>query len=151
MVANNLLDQIQIRGFVEGWANITIDKWRKELRRQDIGITDELYDSFTKEVKRKGTEIAEIVLKFKMYGRFRDMGVGNGLKAYERGGNNADSAAARRYGARVETSSRRGKRWINKIKTSQSLRLAEILGERASRAVVDNFNNTNNVTIRING
>lgn len=151
MAINNLFDQINIRGYVDGWARITIEKWRKELKRQNIGITNELAQSFEHQVKRKGAEIAEVMLKFKMYGRFVDMGVGNGVKAYERGTNKANATASKRYGANVGFANRKGKHWINKIKTSQSLRLAELLGPKASQAIVNNFNNTNNITIQING
>lgn len=151
MAQNNLFDQINIRGYVDGWARITIELWKKELRKKRIGITKELENSFKSEIKRKGTEIAEVVLKFKMYGRFVDMGVGNGIKAFERGSNAGNRRDARRYGANVQFVNRQNKRWLNKIKTSQSYRLAELLSLKGSQAVIQNFNNTNNVTIRING
>jgi hypothetical protein len=151
MAINNLFDQINIRGYVDGWAKITIDLWQKELRKKKIGITDDLYNSFQKQVQRKGSEIAEIILKFKMYGRFRDMGVGNGLKAYERGSNKQDRTASKRYGANVGFSDRSEKRWLNKIKTAQTYRLSEILGQRAGTALIKDFINTNTVSIQING
>lgn len=151
MAQNNLFDQINVRGFVDGWARITISLWKKELQKKKIGITNELSNSFEHQVKRKGSEIAEVVLKFRMYGRFLDMGVGNGIKAYERGENKRNRSDAKRFGTNASYSSRKEKRWVNKIKTSQTYRLSELLGKEASEMVINDFNNTNNITINING
>jgi len=146
MAQNNLFEQIRIRGFVDGWANYTIEKWQKELRKKGIGISNELYNSFQKEVQVRGGEIVAINLKFLMYGRFVDMGVGNGVKAYERSSNSTARTAARRYGVQSYHVNRGPKRWMNKIKAAQTYRLSEILGIRASQAIISDFNNTNNVT-----
>lgn len=151
MAQNNLFDQMNIRGYVDGWARITIELWKKELRKKKIGITGDLANSFQREIKRQGAEIAEVMLKFKMYGRFVDMGVGNGVKAYERGTNRANSVANRRYGTNLASSGRKSKLWLNKIKTAQAYRLGELLGEKASQTLIKDFNNTNNISIKING
>lgn len=151
VLKKQLFDQINIRGYVDGWAKYTIAKWKAELTKKKIGITHELEKSFTNSVTRKGAEIAEVILKFKMYGRFVDMGVGNGIKAYERGENRKSKSAAKRYGANLSYNSRTSKRWINKIKVSQTYRLTELLGEKASTAIIENFNNKNTITIKING
>ena len=151
MAQNTLFERINIRGYVDGWARVTIELWKKQLRKKRIGITKELENSFQKELKLKGTELAEVVIKFKMYGRFLDMGVGKGISANERGSNRQNRNASRAYGARVSFSSRRDKRWLNKIKTAQSYRLSELLAQRSSETVIQDFNNTNNVTVQING
>ena len=150
-MANNLFDQINIRGYVDGWAKITIDLWKKELRKKRIGVTGDLEKSFEKEVRRKGADVAETVLKFKMYGRYRDMNVGNGLKAYERSTNKANRSDARRYGAGVSFVNRVEKKWYNKIKTAQRFRLGELLSQKASQNIIKSFNTTNNIKINMNG
>ena len=155
MANNKLFDDINIRGMVDEWARYTIEAWRKELRKKKIGVTDELYQSFTHQLQRNQTELLGVLLKFKFYGRLRDMGVGNGVKAYEVKENVANLIAKKRYGANVQSVNRRPGRWFNKIKTHQSHRLREILAEKAgveiSTNVADILNNSSEINIKING
>jgi len=147
MAQNNLFEQIRIRTFMDGWQKYTIEKWQKELRKKRIGVTETLYRSFEKAVSVRSGEIVESNLKFLMYGRFRDMNVGKGLKAFERANNTAARNAARRYGTQGRVVNRVQKRWLNKINAAQTYRLSEILGIRASDALISDFNTTQNVTI----
>jgi len=152
-MAGNLFDQINIRGTVDAWARFTIVAWRKELRKKNVGVTDELYRSFTYQLQRNSSELTGVLLKFKYYGRFTDMGVGKGLSAHERSNNRINAAAARRYGANVDSVGRRPNKWLNKVKTAQSHRLREILAEKASAAVAQNIGQslTSEFNISING
>ncbi|MCX2473582.1 hypothetical protein OQZ33_04475 [Pedobacter sp. MC2016-05] len=151
MAQSNLFEQMRIRGFVDGWQKFTIEKWQKQLRKQGIGVTDTLINSFEKDVASRGGEIIESNLKFLLYGRFRDMNVGRGLKAYERTSNTLARNSQRRYGVQSRVVARTQKRWINKINAAQTYRLSEILGTRASEAIISDFNTTNNITVNING
>lgn len=143
---------LEIKGKLDQWAQITIGKFQKELRRQKIGVTDELYNSFVAQVQQEHDELLGIVLKFKFYGRLRDMGVGRGLIAHARGLNRADRAGAA-VGANVSFINRRPKKWYNKTKMSQVYRLKEILGSDmgrdASAYVTDAFNEMGVQNIKI--
>ena len=155
MAGNTLFDSINIRGMVDAWARYTIEEWQKELRKKKIGVTDELYRSFTHQLQRDAAELQGVLLKFKFYGRLRDMGVGKGVSANEVKSNVANMMDAKRYGANVKHVSRKPGKWLNKIKTHQSHRLREILAEKAGIAistnVADILNNSSQINIKING
>jgi hypothetical protein len=135
MAEKTLFDQIEIRGMVDAWSRYTIEAWRKELRKKKIGVTDELYRSFSHQLQRDGEALMGVMLKFKFYGRLRDMGVGKGLKAYERGSNKMNLNANKRYGTDLSAVSRKPARWFNKRKANQVHRLREILSARTTTAV----------------
>ncbi|GEM_PF-1875659 len=135
MAEKTLFDQIEIRGFVDGWARLTIEAWRKELRKKKIGVTDELYRSFTHQLKRDREDLLGVMLKFKFYGRLRDMGVGRGVAAHERFTNKQNLTANKQYGTSLMAVKRSPGRWFNKRKTHQIHRLREMLSVRTSTAV----------------
>lgn len=96
-------------------------------KSKNIGVTGALFNSFKQELVANGGNVGAVILKFAMYGRFRDMGVGRGMKAYERKTNKVNMIAAKAYGTKVSYSRRQAKRWYPKVKTYESLRLQEIL------------------------
>lgn len=155
MAGNPLFTQINIRGMVDVWARYTISKWRAELRKKKIGVSDELYRSFTHQLQRDSEALTGVLLQFKYYGRFRDMGVGKGVKAFERGNNTANMRAARQYGATVDYVGRKPANWLNKIKAGQTHRLREILAEEASKTVATSvgkiLNTSSGIKIEIHG
>lgn len=135
MAEKTLFDQIEIRGYVDGWARLTIEAWRKELRKHKIGVTEELYRSFTHQLKRDREDLLGVMLKFKFYGRLRDMGVGKGVSAHERFTNKQNLSANKRYGTNLSAVSRKPARWFNKRKVNQVHRLRELLAVRTNTAV----------------
>lgn len=112
---------------VDAWANYAIKEFQKNLAKRKIGVTGALFNSFKKQLDLANGDVNAVTIKFLMYGRFRDMGVGNGLKAYERKTNKANLIASKRYGANVSYVGRQPKKWYNKPKVSQTLRLKELL------------------------
>lgn len=125
--AKNDLTTLVPQKLVDDWAKYTIIEFQNQLKKKKIGVTGELFRSFKKQLQMNGGDVGAVMVKFLMYGRFRDMGVGYGMKAYERKTNKANLIAAKRYGANVSYSSRQPKRWYNKTKTSQTFRLQELL------------------------
>jgi len=115
------------RDTVDGWARIAIVEFQKSIEKKRIGVTRQLYNSFKKQLVAGGGDVKGVLLKFLMYGRFRDMGVGRGMKAWERATNKANLIAAKRYGADVPYSRRMAKRWYSKTKWAETLRLGELL------------------------
>lgn len=150
MAQDVLFHGIDLKSYLDRWAKLTIEKWQEQLTAQNIGVSFELKRSFENEVRTSAQGAAEIALKFRMYGRFRDMGVGRGLKANERASNSANRSG-RRAGANVSAYGHRPKKWLNKIAAHQTYRLSELLNNRATETLINNFNNTNNINIQLNG
>lgn len=135
---------------VDDWALIAIERFQQSLKKKKIGVTGELFDSFKRQLLLAGGDVGAVIIKFLMYGRFRDMGVGNGVKAYERKTNKANLIAAKRYGADVSYTGRQPKRWYNKIRIAQTYKLQELLisemGENIREWIASEFSGE----IRIN-
>lgn len=150
-MAGNLHDRINQRGTAEAWANILIEKWQKAIKDKGIGVTGDLANSFSREIQSAGSDVKAIIMRFNFYGRFRDMGVGRGLRAYERGTNKSNLIASKRYGADVSFVGRQPKKWYNKIKTAQTYRLGEILATAEGQAIVNNIEAdfSNSITIKM--
>src|SRR5690606_17737082 len=121
------LTNISKRQTVNAWALIAIKEFQKALDKKKISDTRFLFNSFKKELQSNGGDVQAVLIKFAMYGRFIDMGVGRGMKAYERKTNKVNLIAAKRYGANVSYSRRMPKRWYSKTKMAETLRLQEIL------------------------
>lgn len=128
---------IGLKEKLDKWGKITIKVWQDTMRKNGIGVTGELAESFQEKVQQQQNDVMGIALKFKMYGRFRDMQVHKGVKAYERNQNNANRTAARRYGANVNYSNSAKKRWYNKPKMSQIYKMREILGIDLGQGISD--------------
>ncbi len=122
-------DQINYLGEIDQWARYTIERLQRSLKQKKIGKTGKLIRSFARELKRAGGNVQEVFIRFAMYGRLRDMGVGRGVRAYERKTNRENLIAAKAYGTNVSYSRRQPKRWLNKVKMSQIYKLREILAE----------------------
>lgn len=125
--ASRELETISKRSTVEQWAKIAIKEFQKAIEKKKVFDTRHLFNSFKKELQASGGDVHAVLLKFAMRGRFRDMGVGRGMKAYERKTNKANLIAAKNYGANVAYSRRTPKRWYSKTKTAETYRLQEIL------------------------
>lgn len=138
-MSKELHDKINMRGLIDDWARIAIDRYKKEIAKKNIGVSGALSRSFQKEITVSGGDVKAVYIRFLMYGRFRDMGVGRGLKAYERKINKEFLIAAKTYGANVEYVRRQPKRWFNKPKMAQIYKLREILAKELDHAVVTNI------------
>ncbi|MFD2163656.1 hypothetical protein ACFSJU_14700 [Paradesertivirga mongoliensis] len=133
-MAKSLHDKINIRGEVDQWSRYTIERFQKSIRQKKIGKSGALERSFGRKMQSSGGELHEVSISFLMRGRFRDMGVGRGLKAYERNSNKASQLGAK-VGANVSYVHRAPKRWLNKTKMSQVYKLNEILGKSTGKSV----------------
>lgn len=126
---SNDIGSLVPKRLVDEWARIAILEFQKSLDKKKIGVTGKLFNSFKRALEMSGGDVQATIIKFLMYGRFRDMGVGSGVKAYERKTNKANLIAAKRYGANVSYSRRQPKKWYNKPKYAQTMRLQELLVE----------------------
>ena len=130
------LDNTAPRELVNDWARYTINAFQRQLKKKKIGVSGALFRSFIHQLEARGGDVDAVMISFAMYGRFRDMGVGRGLKAYERKTNKANLIGAKRYGADVSYVGRQPKRWYPKLKTAESIRLQELLIERLGDKIV---------------
>src|SRR5690606_12191359 len=146
-MANTDSTTIVPQRLVSEWARIAIERLQAALEKKKIGVTGELFNSFKRELENAGGDVGAVIIKFLMYGRFVDMGVGNGLKAYERKTNKANLVGARAYGANVSYNSRQPKRWYSKTKAAETWRLQELLirdlGERIPAWIAEQWSDNN--------
>lgn len=145
---NNPINQA---GIAKDWAEITIERWKSAIKDKGIGVTQSLINSFKHELSISGNDVKVVTLRFNFYGRFRDMGVGRGLKAYERGTNKRNLIGAKRYGANVAYIGRQPKKWYNKVKQAETYRLGELLATAEGKRLIQNieadFSNT--ITVKM--
>ncbi len=149
-MAKNINTVLNQRGIADDWAEITIERWKKAIKDKGIGVTQSLINSFNHELQMAGNDVKVVIIRFNFYGRFRDMGVGRGLKAYERGSNKQNLIAAKRYGANVGFVGRQPKKWYNKIKTAETYRLGELLATAEGKQLIQNIEAdfSNNLTLK---
>lgn len=134
----------------QDWTRFLIDKLKANINKRRIGKTHALIRSFQREFKYSGGSISEISIKFLFYGRFVDMGVGSGLKAYERRMNKQNKSGSR-VGANVSYNKRTPKRWLNKTTTAQTYKLIELLEEHLATTSIESIRQViqSNVIVRI--
>lgn len=136
---NALHNKIELKGVIDSWSRIFVVKLQDELKKKKIVDTGALLRSIKKQLLQSSDGIHGVIVRFHMYGRFVDMGVGNGLKAYERKFNKPNMDSVKRYGSNLDYVSRKPRRWFNKRKMAEIYRLREILNSELSDAVVENF------------
>lgn len=134
-----LHDKIELKGVIDAWSRIFVVKLQEELKKKKLVDTGALLRSIKKQLLQSSDGVYGVMVRFHMYGRFVDMGVGNGLAAHERKGNKPNMEAVKRYGANLDYVSRKPRRWLNKRKMAEIYRLREILQSELQDAVVENF------------
>ena len=124
----------------DAWAKITIKRWRKKTRTLKIGETNNLHDSFVRDVIGAANgDLFKIDFAFKYYGKFVDMGVGKGTKI----SGVKESKTSRRLEGRMLGNRRRAKKWYSKTFHAETMRLREILVEHyagmGSLTIIENI------------
>ncbi len=75
---NNPNPFLEVKAYVQSWADDTDQVLLQMLRRYDVGVTDELYKSVRSRVYARSSDLIGYDLTFLLHGRFRDMGAGRG-------------------------------------------------------------------------
>lgn len=89
----------------EKWLAMTVDSLHQALDKFNVGKLDgELWKSIMGEAVKTGDMVESIIIRFKQYGRFVDMGAGRG-----------------------RTGTRKHRTWYSKTKTREIGRLRELL------------------------
>jgi len=117
---------VDINEAVKNWAEIAIDKFHEALDDFDIGKLDgNLWKSLAYELVQSGGDIERVLIKFRQYGRFVDMGVGRGVPIGARG--TAAFAASRKENGQLKRYGRKPKHWYSTTKTREVGMLRYIL------------------------
>ena len=107
-------ENLDLKLTAEEWARITIERWEMKIVRLKIFRTSDLIRSFKFHVQANANGNPELIdFAFNYYGKFVDMGVGNGVKLGE-----------------VEESNRRAKPWYSKTFFAEIQKLREILADK---------------------
>lgn len=107
---------------VTQWTAILIDRLKKQIEKKKIGASGELLKSFVSNIIRNSDgNPQKIEVMFNFYGRFVDMGVGNGQPL---------SGAARSSSVKERVAGykrRRPKKWYGPTRAAEERELAKIL------------------------
>ncbi|GAB3550482.1 hypothetical protein [Spirosoma fluminis] len=122
--------RINLKGLVQAWQRISVDRFRGDLneklyarkwakKAKKLYRTYQLRNNWRMSLSGAGDDVRDANLSFLLYGRFVDMGVGNGvsyaLSKYQ---------SVRKNG---ERRTRRPIRWYSKRKSYELHRLRELL------------------------
>jgi len=114
-----MADNTNLSLTVESWAKIVVERWENKITMLRIHHSGNLAKSFAVHVFTQANGNPDkIEFAFNYYGKFVDMGVGNGVNMDQVGGSN-----------------RKAKPWYSRTFFSQVKRLSEIISENlATRA-----------------
>lgn len=120
----NTVGQLQL---AKEWLDVSVERFQQNLLALNIHSTGALAASFKKEViGAAGGDTIRLRLAYALYGKFVDMGVGRGMGAGVRKGNDGYERIRRSRG-RLRRHTRRAKKWYSKEMAFQTHRLAELM------------------------
>lgn len=123
---------------VEAWLEILIDQLHNALDHYEIGKLDgELWKSIVGQVIKSGGDVQSVIVKFRQYGRFLDMGVGRGMQK----GSKSDIGekkfnSKRNDRGQLHKHNRKAKPWYSKTKYREIARLRELMAGTMSGQMI---------------
>lgn len=111
-----------------GWARVLRSRLRRSLRKKNVGQSFGLFSSIATEVvAASGGDVEKILLFYRMYGAFRDMGVGRGQKI----GDVKGAGQARSLEKALHGSGRGYKRkaWYSGVIFGETAKLGELMAK----------------------
>lgn len=109
------------------WLDVTVERFVANMRRLRIQQTGALMASFKKEVVgAAGADQLKLRLSYALYGKFVDMGVGRGMAAGVRKGDDGYERVRHSRG-QLRRHQRQAKRWYSTEMAHQTHRLSELL------------------------
>lgn len=113
---------------VTEWLKITIDRFQKAIKKS--GISQErqnLFNSLESSMQKGSDGAVQLaLLKFKMHGRFVDMGVGRGVPVGSQRAK-ADFLKYRNEKGQLHKYGRSAKKWYSRTLSGQTKKLSELL------------------------
>jgi hypothetical protein len=108
------------------WLDITITRFIDNMRRLRIQDTGTLMASFQKQVVGSAEGRLQLRLSYALYGKFVDMGVGRGMAAGVRQGDDGYDRVRRNRG-QLRRHTRKARDWYGREMGYQTKRLAELM------------------------
>ncbi|SHL88083.1 hypothetical protein [Hymenobacter psychrotolerans] len=121
------LNQAQLK-LAEQWLDITVTNFIENMRKLRIKNTGALMASFKKQVIGSASGRLQLQLSYALYGKFVDMGVGRGMGAGVRRGDDGYERIRNTRG-QLKRRQRKAKPWYPKAIGYQTKRLAELMSE----------------------
>ncbi|WP_310391574.1 hypothetical protein [Hymenobacter sp.] len=125
----NLLAQQRELG--EKWLDISIERYRANLKKQRIGQTQELYNSFQGRVSSNTETELKMRLVYAMQGLYVDAGLGR-----VKGAASAEERRFRNKRGRFQRQGRKAKRWYAKQAANEVHRLGVLVSELTGQLMV---------------
>ena len=126
MILDNL-DQQQL-DVATKWLDYTVESFITNIRKLRIRQTGALMASFRKQVIGAATGRLQLQLSYALYGKFVDMGVGRGMGAGVRKGDDGYDRLRNNRG-QLKRRERKAKKWYSKEIAYQTKRLAELMSD----------------------
>ncbi len=151
----NLHERINLRGVLENFLDIAIDRFHYSLQKNKVGFekrgrhggvrAGELWNSFKKALFYTGGNIDKAQITFAAYGRMVDMGVGKGVNYNQQAYSQSSDGKRSR-----DRTGRRKKPWYSKTKTHELIRLREILAKEYQINLLVEVESALNQSITVN-
>ncbi len=110
---------------VQAWSDIVLENWLDNMHKLRIGYTFELENSIIYGIEHGSDKLpSAIEFSFMYYGKFVDMGVGNGVKLED---------------VKSGFHTRQPKKWYSKTFYGQTLKLSLILAQKYARIAAINL------------
>ena len=107
LIYNKAVSRLQeVESFLRNWQEKTKAILLRELKKQGVGVTDELYRELHNELEKKAEGYFNLSLIMLRRGRFVDMGVGRGVPL--------ERVKAQRDRSRGAKRKRRAKKWYSR-------------------------------------
>jgi len=131
---NNRLPEVVLQktlvDTMRGFVTVNVEKLRQSARITWKAMhSGDLDDSFTTRITKGNSSVVGQV-RFNFYGRFVDMGVGNGITLLE-----AQTKRPLTPGRNPSLISRRPKPWFTNVMAAERHRLAEVFSEKVSETL----------------
>ena len=117
------------------WLDITIERFIANMRKLGINNTGTLMASFQKQVVGSAEGRLQLRLAYALYGKFVDMGVGRGMGAGTKKGDDGYDRIRKNRG-QLRRHTRRPRNWYAREMSYQTKRLAELLLDRYGQVLI---------------
>lgn len=136
-IPNNRLPEVTLSETLEDtmrdYTRITQEKLEKSAWMLDVRQTGEFLRSFSRRINMHGTRVTGEI-RFNWYGRFVDMGVGNGVTLIER--QTGRALTANRNPSRL---ARKPKLWFSPVWAAERAKLAGVVERDVAKAMTKSF------------
>lgn len=140
---------VNMHDAVKGWAEVAIDRFHEAMDTYEIGKLDgALWSSLTYELVQAGGDVQAVIIKFRKYGRFIDMGVGRGVPVGARG--SVAFAKSRNNNGQLKKYGRKAKPWYSTTKTREAAILRYVLVKNYGKKTLADFESAFTQTEYIN-